>query len=338
MDNQKPVLQIQSEEIRHYFIIVFYTFIIFVVAPLGIFNSLKATLCLFGLLSLGLLFYFHYIQKPPTMNFYADGKIKYNNEIFNVEDYLGITTINNKDGAKYLLRRYNGFYPPNNYIILINKNKFKDDLYVFNIDIYFNDYAEYHETVQLKKQIAQITHLPLFTPCNEFILREKLTSWQEEENINHIISYKTTKLSQIEMIFYCCFAGFFGFSFFSNYHLLFTTTTTILSIIFCYLLFNKYRFYYTFMFNSMTTSQVKINNNVLSCNNQEIELNNIKQIKIKDIYSQKYYVYSRLNIELNNGKKIKLFVSTPQVRNPEKLRKFLSEKLPNKLIDEDKMP
>ena len=88
----------------------------------------------------------------------------------------------------------------------------------------------------------------------------------------------------------------------------------------------------------MTTSQVKINNNVLSYNNQEIELNNIKQIKIKDIYSQKYYVYSRLNIELNNGKKIKLFVSTPQVRNPEKLRKFLSEKLPNKLIDEDKIP
>ena len=214
MDNQKPVLQIQSEEIRHYPIIAIYTFIIFVAAPLGTFNSLRATLCLFGLLSLGLLIYFHYIQKPPTMNFYADGKIKYNNEIFNVEDYLGITTINNQDGAKLLVRGYNGFYPPNNYIILINKNKFKDDLFVFNIAIYFNDYAEYHETVQLKKKIAQITHLPIFTPCNEFILREKLTVWQEEENINHIISYKTTKLSQIEIIFIVVLQVFLDFHFF----------------------------------------------------------------------------------------------------------------------------
>ena len=80
--------------------------------------------------------------------------------------------------------------------------------------------------------------------------------------------------------------------------------------------------------------------------NKEIAFNNIKQIKIKDIYSQnkihdiyaqKYYVYSRLKIKLNNGKKIKLFVSTPQVRNPKKLREFLSDKLPNKLIDEDEI-
>ena len=72
-------------------------------------------------------------------------------------------------------------------------------------------------------------------------------------------------------------------------------------------------------------------------NNQEIALNDIKKIEIKDIYAQKYYVYSRLNIELNNGEIVKLFVSTPQVRNPKKLREFLSEKLPNKLIDEDKI-
>lgn len=279
-------------------------------------------------------------QKTNIMNFYDDGKIEYNNEIYNAKDYLGITTINNDDTLQ-ILRRYVSC----NYVVLISKDKFaNNNLYVFEIPMYLNE-IELGEVVQLKKNIANIIHLPIFHSCEGFVLRDNLTIWQEE-NIDHLILYNQHKSNQIEIILYCCFFAWFTFSAFSNYHLSLTIIASILSFVSCYLLFDKYRFYHIFFCNPFDIVQLQINNGKFLYKNKEIAFNNIKQIKIKDIYSQnkihdiyaqKYYVYSRLNIELNNGKKIKLFVSTPQVRNPEKLRQFLSEKLPNKLIDEDKI-
>ena len=280
-------------------------------------------------------------QKTNIINFYADGEIEYNNEIYNAKDYLGITTINNDDA-----QLVTGSYVAFNYVVLINKDKFaNNNLYVFEIPMYLND-IELGEVVQLKKNIANITHLPIFNPCEKFVLRDNLTIWQEEENIDHLILYNQHKSNQIEIILYCCFFAGFTFTAFSNYHLSFTIIASILSFVSCYLLFDKYRFYHIFFCNPFDIVQLQINNGKFLYKNKEIAFNNIKQIKIKDIYSQnkihdiyaqKYYVYSRLNIELNNGKKIKLFVSTPQVKNPKKLREFLSEKLPNKLIDEDKI-
>ena len=330
--------------IRNYNVYYYWyaSIILISIAGLGISPYLSVTLLVFGF-----LFFILFdkkitkeTQKTNIINFYADGKIEYNNEIYNAKDYLGITTINNDD-AQRVPRSYVAF----NYVVLISKDKFaNNNLYVFEIPIYLNE-IELGEVVQLKKNIANITHLPIFNPCEGFVLRDNLTIWQEE-NIDHLILYNQHKSNQIEIILYCCFFAWFTFSAFSNYHLSLTIIASILSFVSCYLLFDKYRFYHIFFCNPFDIVQLQINNGKFLYKNKEIAFNNIKQIKIKDIYSQnkihdiyaqKYYVYSRLNIELNNGKKVKLFVSTPQVKNPKKLRQFLSEKLPNKLIDEDKI-
>ena len=339
MDNQKPVLQTKPYSYsNHSIAIIICVAIILMSAIFQAFHYFYATLFVFSFLLLVLFVHSNDIKRQKArketniMNFYADGRIEYNNKVFNAKDYLGITTINNDD-AQLRPRSWFSF----NYIVLISKDKFaNNNLYVFDIPMYLNE-IELNEVVQLKKNIANITHLPIFNPCEKFVSRDNLTIWQEEENIDYLILYNQHKSNQIEIILYCCLFTWFAFTAFSNYYLFLTIAITMLSFISCYLLFSKYRFEMIFIFNPFDILQIKINNDKLLYKNKEIAFGDIKQIKIKDIYAQKYYVYSRLNIELNNGKKIKLFVSTPQVRNPKKLREFLSEKLPNKLIDEDKI-
>lgn len=329
MDNQKPVLQVKPQQVNRFYIVVFVICTISISTRIGVFNSLPKTICLIFALLSGLFLYLYKIKKSPKMDFSADGKIIYNEETFNVNDYLGITTVNNLD-TNDLSQFYYGI-KTNNQVVLINKDKLAKNLTVFDIPVPFvklNENAEFYEIVQLKKQIAQATHLPIFEPCHNFILRDSLTLWQEKEEIDHLIAYQN---NQREIILICCFVATAGLVF-SVYEPLFIIAT-MFAVGVAYLLLDKYRFY----ISTITPSEIKISNEKILYNNQEIVLNDIKKVEIKDIYSQKYYIYSRLNIELNNGEIIKLFVSTPQVRNPEKLRQFLSEKLPNKLIDEDKI-
>lgn len=319
MDNQKPVLQIQPKQNVHYeYMIAINSGLIIPFIKINTYYSLSNSTILFFILSLlfSNLYYLCYIKKLPKMNFYSNGKIKYNEEIFDIVNYLGITTT------------------PDKSVVLVNKDKFSEDLTVFDIPlnfINFNDNLEFNEVIKLKKQIAKVTKLPIFEPCDKFLLREKLTLWKEQENIDYLIAYKNNQREIILYRFLIAIIGFIVFLF-SNYDLFFISAI-ILIVSILYLLLNKYRFYIT----TITTSEIKISNEKILYNNQEIALNDIKKIEIKDIYAQKYYVYSRLNIELNNGEIVKLFVSTPQVRNPKKLREFLSDKLPNKLIDEDKI-
>lgn len=329
MDNQKPVLQVKPQQVSYFYIVVFLICIISVSARIGVFNSLPKTMYLILALLSGLFLYLYKIKKSPKMDFFADGKIIYDAQTFNVNDYLGITTVNNLD-TNDLSQFYYGI-KTNNQVVLINKDKLAKNLTVFDIPVPFvklNENAEFYEIVQLKKQIAQATHLPLFEPCQNFILRDSLTLWQEKEEIDYLIAYQN---NQREIILMCCFVAIAGLVF-SVYEPLFIIAT-MFAVGVAYLLLDKYRFY----ISTITSSEIKISNEKILYNNQEIALNNIKKIEIKDIYAQKYYVYSRLNIELNNGEIVKLFVSTPQVRNPKKLREFLSDKLPNKLIDEDKI-
>ncbi|MBQ9682984.1 MAG: hypothetical protein IJV35_06910 [Neisseriaceae bacterium] len=339
MDNQKPVLQIEQQEPHKHFIAIYLCiWIILVSAGVGVFHYFYATLCVLSFVSLILFVNYNDIKrmnkKTNIMNFYANGKIEYNHKIFNAEDYLGIITINcDVTYPIYHICRLD-------FIVLINKNKCKDNLYVFRLPVYSgndDDDIEFNEIIQLKKNISNVIHKPIFQSCENVVLRDNLKLWQEND-INHLILYNQNIFNQMEVILYCFLVGLFVFSMFSNYNLYFTYILTILSVISLYFLFKNHSFHTLYnISNIFKISQIEINNEELLYNNKEIALSDIKQIKIKDIYSQKYYIYSRLNIELNNGEIIKLFVSTPQVRNPEKLRQFLSEKLPNKLIDEDKI-
>ena len=109
-------------------------------------------------------------------------------------------------------------------------------------------------------------------------------------------------------------------------------TAILLVVAALYSLLHKYRFAIT----TTTTAEIKISDRSLSYGQQEIAYRDIQQVKIRDIHSQKYYAYSRLSITLSNGEKIKLCVSTPHVRDPQKLRSILAAKLRNKLVDENR--
>ncbi|MBR5676273.1 MAG: hypothetical protein IKX14_07545, partial [Neisseriaceae bacterium] len=250
MDNQKPVLQIQPKQnVRYEYMIAISSGLIIPFVKINTYYSLSNLTILFFIISLlfSNLYYLYYIKKLPKMNFYSNGKIKYNEQIFDIENYFGITTT------------------PDKSVVLVNKDKFSEDLIIFDIPlnfINFNDNLEFNEVVKLKKQIAEVTKLPIFEPCNKFLLREKLTIWKEEKNIEYLIAYKNNQREIILYRFLIAIIGFIVFSF-SNYDWFFISVI-ILTIAVLYFLLNKYRFYIT----TIISSQIKIGNEKLLYNNQ----------------------------------------------------------------------
>ena len=201
---------------------------------------------------------------------------------------------------------------------------------VFDIPLTFHglyEGAELHEIVQLKKQIAQATHLPIFAPCQNVVLRDKLIPWQEQEDNDHLIVYQSR---QREIILYSIALAVTGllFAMMTNHDPLYLTAI-LLVVAALYSLLHKYRFALT----TTTTAEITLGDSRLTYDQQEIAYGDIQQATIRDIHSQNYYAYSRLDIALNNGKKIKLCVSAPYVRDPQKLRSLLAAKLRNKLVD-----
>ena len=265
------------------------------------------------------------------MKFYADGRITYGKDTFHTSDYLGITTIINHDTGK-ISEQYYGAMPTR--IVLIHKDKLKENLPIFEIPLIFHGLyqgAELHEIVHLKKQLAQATHLPIFEPCQGSVLRDRLIPWQEKEDNDHLIVYQSRPREIILYSIALALAGsFLGFIIASmtNHNPLYIQMF-VLVIVVLYVLLYKYRFALT----TTTTAEITLGDSRLTYDQQEIAYRDIQQVTIRDIHSQNYYAYSRLDIALNNGKKIKLCVSTPYVRDPQKLRSLLAAKLRNKLVD-----
>lgn len=330
MDNQNIVFQMKNEEINLPYIVVgtlFAGFLFFRLATYS--DSFSALWPVFALL-IGLFVYLYRVANAPRMGFYADGRITYGTDTFHASDYLGITTIINHDTGN-LSQAYWGIKP--SLVVLIHKDKTGENLPVFDIPLTFHglyEGAELHEIVQLKKQIAQATHLPIFAPCQNVVLRDKLIPWQEQEDSDHLIVYQSR---QREIILYSIALAVTGllFAMMANHDPLYLTAI-LLVVAALYSLLHKYRFAIT----TTTTAEMKISDRSLSCEQREIAWRDIQQVKIQDIHSQKYYAYSRLSITLNNGEKIKLCVSTPHVRDPQKLRSILAAKLRNKLVDENR--
>ena len=331
MDNQNVVFQMKTEEINLPYIVVGTLFAGFLFFRLTTYSdSFSALWPVFALL-IGLLVYLYRVANAPKMKFYADGRITYGTDTFQASDYLGITTIINHDTGK-ISEQYYGVMPTR--VVLIHKDKLKENLPIFEIPLIFHGLyqgAELHEIVHLKKQIAQATHLPIFEPCQGTILRDRLIPWQEKEDSDHLIVYQSRPR---EIILYsivlALMASIMGFvvATLSNYNLLYIAAVVLISAA-LYSLLYKYRFAIT----TTTTAEMTLGNRSLSYGQQEIAYRDIQQVKIRDIHSQKYYAYSRLSITLSNGEKIKLCVSTPHVRDPQKLRSLLAAKLHNKLVD-----
>ena len=104
MDNQKPVLQTKPYSYSdHSLAIIMCVATILMSAIFQAFHYFYATLFVFAFLLLVLFVHFNDIKRQKArketniMSFYADGRIEYNNKVFNAKDYLGITTINNDD-------------------------------------------------------------------------------------------------------------------------------------------------------------------------------------------------------------------------------------------------
>lgn len=360
MNNQKLVFQIKTEEIRLSYIALGASFAIFLLSHLVRYSVVSSALWLvFALLPvfallLCLAAYLHCVANAPKMNFYADGTITCGKDTFHTSDYLGITTIIQHNTDK-ISEQYYDVMPTQ--VVLIHKDTRKENLPVFEIPLIFHRLyqgTELHEIVHLKKQIAQATHLPIFEDCQGAVLRDQLIPWQEKENRNHLIVYQSNQrksilysivLALIHIIVYqsrqreiILFSILLALGSLMEFIIASVITHNplyiqifVFIIVALYILLHKYRFVIT-----PTTEEMTLGNRSLSYGQQEIAYRDIQQVKIRDIHSQKYYAYSRLDVALNNGEKIKLCVSTPHVRDPQKLRSILAAKLRTKLVDENR--
>ena len=357
MNNKKLVFQIKTEEISLPYIVLGASFALFLFSHLVMYSVVSSTQWLvFALLPtfallLCLAAYLYRVANAPKMNFYVDGTITCGTSTFHTRDYLGITTII-QHKTDEISEPYDGVMPTQ--IVLIHKDTSKENLPVFEIPLIFHRIykgIELHEIVQLKKQLAQATRLPIFEDCQAPVLRDQLIPWQEKENRNHLLVYQS---KQQKSILYSIVLALIHIVVFQSRRreiillsILFALSSLmefikssviahkplyiqifVLIIVALYILLYKYRFVITY-----TAEEMTLGNRSLSCAQQEIAYRDIQQITIRDIHSQNYYAYSRLDIALNNGKKIKLCVSTPHVRDPQKLRSLLAAKLRNKLVD-----
>ena len=331
MNNKKLVFQIKTEEISIPYIALGALFAVFLFVRLATYSDVSSALWPVFALLLCLFAYLYRVANAPSMKFYANGRITYGKDTFHTSDYLGITTIINHDTGK-ISEQYYGAMPTR--VVFIHKDKRKENLPIFEIPLIFHGLyqgAELHEIVRLKKQLAQATHLPIFEPCQGSVLRDRLIPWQEKEDNDHLIVYQSRPREIILWsILLALVASIMGFIIASmtNHNPLYIQMF-VLVIVVLYVLLYKYRFALT----TTTTAEITLGDSRLTYDQQEIAYRDIQQITIRDIHSQNYYAYSRLDIALNNGKKIKLCVSTPHVRDPQKLRSLLAAKLHNKLVD-----
>lgn len=360
MDNKKLVFQIKTKEISLPYIALGASFAIFLFSHLltysDVFSALWLVVVLLPVLALLLCLaaYLYRVANAPKMNFYVDGTITCDKDSFHTSDYLGITTII-QHKTDEISEPYDGVMPTQ--IVLIHKDTSKENLPVFEIPLIFHRIykgIELHEIVQLKKQLAQATRLPLFEDCQDPVLRDQLIPWQEKENHNHLLVYQS---KQQKSILYSIVLALIHIVVFQSRqreiillsillalsslmefiaasviaHKPLYIQIFVLIIVALYILLHKYRFVIT-----PTTEEMTLGNRSLSYGQQEIAYRDIQQVKIRDFHSQKYYAYSRLSITLNNGEKIKLCVSTPHVRDPQKLRSILAAKLRTKLVDENR--